>query len=205
VAALALVCAGAVGGAVFDRTVLHPSTATTTPAPSKTAVEIFAPWTQSGALAPGLRVLGHLVGGTCWISSIADSADPEAWRCMSPPSALYDPCFAPPQGIDLTEVACAESPWSGVYLLRLSHPLARAVTTAQGARSSEPWFMVLANGQRCGLITGTAGEESGVTLNYACQAGSASGPDTRAEPWTVEYLATRSHVIVQVAVTTGWH
>ena len=206
VAAVVLVCAGVVAGVVLDRTALHRGTATTVPAPSGTTVEVFAPWTEAGALAPGIRVLGHLDGGTCWTTSIADSADPDAWRCMVPAShELYDPCFAPPQGMNLTEVACAASPWSGVYLLHLAHPLPHATSTTTPTPSGEPWYLELANGQRCGLITGTAGEESGVYLNYSCQGGSASVPDTRAQPWTVRYLAVRSHAIVRVAVTTGWH
>lgn len=205
VVAVGLVCAGGVGGALFDRLVLRQSVAAISPLPRKTAVEVFAPWTVAAKLAPGVRVVGHLTDGTCWTRSIADSADPGGWRCGSAPAhGIYDPCFAPPTQADAVEVACAASPWSGVYMLRLAHPLTFSQPWTLPKRPL-PWFMQLADGERCGLNSGAASEAAGVTLNYNCTSGTASVPDTGTEPWTVQYLAHDSHVISAVDVVTAWH
>jgi hypothetical protein len=96
----------------------------------RTTIEVFAPWTEGDKLSPGIKVTGHLADGSCWTSSIADSADNGAWRCMSA-NGIYDPCFAPTNETDVTEVACAESPSSGVEMLGLTKPL------ASGARGTE--------------------------------------------------------------------
>jgi serine/threonine protein kinase len=68
----------------------HPSQASTTTtaqpaptsAPSSTALEVFAPWTQAGQLAPGIQVDANLSNGSCLVASGADSADQDAWRCF---------------------------------------------------------------------------------------------------------------------------
>lgn len=205
VVAVGLVCAGGVGGALVDRLVLRQSSVAITPVAHKTAIDVFAPWTVAGKLAPGVRVVGHLTDGTCWTRSIADSADPNAWRCGSAPAhGIYDPCFAPPTQANAAELACAATPWSGVYMLHLAHPLAFS-QSGTSAKSPLPWFMQLADGERCGLNSGAASEAAGVTLNYNCTSGTASVPDTRTQPWTVQYLAHDSHVISAVDVVTAWH
>jgi len=182
------------------------TTTTSAPAParpSKTAIEVFAPWTEGGTLAPGVQVTGHLTDGSCWASS-ADSADQDAWRCAEG-GDIHDPCFAPAEESNVSEVACAESPWSTVELLSLAQPLSYSAWGTPSSGSSVPWFMELANGDRCGLTTGTNGEAGGVTLSYGCQSGGASTPDTSTEPWTVQYLPNDSHVLSEVDVITAWH
>jgi hypothetical protein len=136
----------------------------------------------------------------------ADSADQNAWRCFSG-NGVYDPCFAPPQVSDVTQVACFETPLSGVDMMTLTTPLSYASTGVTGNTGSiaPPWFMELANGDQCGLITGAVSGAGGVTLPYGCQSGSASTPNTTTEPWTVKYLPNGSHVISYVAVTTAWN
>jgi hypothetical protein len=119
-------------------------------------------------------------------------------------SLIHDPCFAPPDESNVTEVACAESPWSGIELLKLTKPLSFSASGTPSAGASVPWFMEISNGDRCGLTTGTTGEAGGVTLAYGCRLGNASTPDTTTEPWTVEYLPNDSHVLVSVDVVTAW-
>jgi hypothetical protein len=222
---IALVAVGVAIGAFFggrasvSQTVLRtrPSasssiTPTTTQSIKRTTIDVFAPWTEGDKLSPGIKVTGHLTDGSCWTSSIADSADNAAWRCMSPGvfdgrsvSEIHDPCFAPPDEGNVTEVACAESPWSGVELLKLTKPLSFSASGTPNTGTSLPWVMQLANGDSCGLITGAAGGTAGMTLNYGCRSGNASTPDMSTEPWTVEYLPNGSHVISEVDVVTAWH
>jgi hypothetical protein len=206
-----VVLAGVATGAFFlgrsSSRVTHTATATTTTVPaqqsSRTAIEVFAHWTEEGTLSPRISVTGHLTGGSCWTSSIADSADQEAWRCMSD-NGIYDPCFAPSESANLTQVACFESPWSGAQLLDLTQPLSYSSSDTTNGGISLPWFMQLANGDRCGLITGAAGEAGGVTLNYGCQSADASTPNMTTQPWTVEYLPNGSDVLSTVDVVTAW-
>jgi serine/threonine protein kinase len=190
-------------------TVAPPTTRTTTASagtPSSTAVEVFAAWTAGGVLAPGIHVSANLTGGSCREGSVADGADRNAWRCMSD-SGIHDPCFAPAEESNVTQVACAQSPSSGVEMLTLvkSLPYGSTGTTGNTGSSLLPWFMQLANGDQCGFITGTASIAGGVVLNYGCQSGGASTPNTSTEPWTVQYLPNNSHVISDVAVTTAWN
>jgi hypothetical protein len=120
-------------------------------------------------------------------------------------NGIYGPCFAPSEGANLTEVACFESPWSGAELLELMQPLPYSASGTLNGGTSLPWFMQLANGDRCGLITGAAGEAGGVTLNYGCRSGDASTPDMSTEPWTVEYLPNGSDVLSGIDLVTAWH
>lgn len=175
----------------------------TTSGPSTTTVMAFAPWTEGGGLAPGINVSGHLSNGSCWEASSADVADQDAWRCSSN-NNIYDPCFAPGGESNVTVVACAASPWSDVNILNLTQPLSYSASGMPTGGSSTPWFLELANGDRCGVTTGTVGEAGGVTLNYGCGSGGASTPDTSTNPWTVQYLPNDSHVLSQVDVSSAW-
>lgn len=186
-----------------------PATSTTTPTAgtsSSTVTEVFAPWTPGGALAPGIQVVATLNDGSCSTGSLADGADQNAWRCSSG-NGIYDPCFAPPDESNVTQVACAQSPWSGVDLLTLGQPLPSSSTGTTGNTGSTPvpWFMELANGDKCGQTTGAAFSAGGLSLSYECQSGRASAPSTSTEPWTVQYLANDSHVISEVIVVTAWN
>lgn len=87
--------------------------------------------------------------------------------------------------------------------MSLAQPLSFSAWGTPSGGASAPWFMELANGDRCGAITGTGGEVGGVTLNYGCRSGDASTPDTAAESWTVEYLPNDSHLLVSVDRVTA--
>lgn len=198
--------------AVSTTTAVPPTTTTTTTTtapggtPSSTVTEVFAPWTSEGVLAPGIQVTATLNDGSCSTASLADGADQNAWRCSSG-NSVYDPCFAPPDESNVTQVACTQSPWSGVDVLTLVQPLASSSTGTTGdpGPAPVPWYIQLANGDQCGRTTGTASSAGGLSLSYACQLGSASSPNTSTEPWTVQYLPNNSQVVSDVAVITAWN
>jgi len=194
-----------VAGAAFaiGRATKHgASTLRTGSAPVQTIVKVFAPWTPGDTLSPAVKVTGHAFAGDCWTSSQADSSNPEAWRCISG-NMISDPCFAPPEQSNVTQMACAESPWSGVVLLKLAHPLSYG-STGTSKNAGSPWFMQLANGDRCGHTTGTEPETSGVVLGYGCRLGEAGYPTADGAPWTVEYLAPKADVLQMEDVTVAW-
>ena len=198
-------------GAVSTTTA--PPTTTTPASTPSTAIEMFAPWTTEGALAPGIQIADNLNDGSCSTGSLADGANQNAWRCSSG-NDVYDPCFAPPDETNITQVACAQSPLSSVEVLTLVQPLPSSSTgTSSGSTGTSgdagstpsPWFMQLANGDRCERTTGTASSAGSPSLSYACQSGVASTLNTSTEPWTVRYLADNSDVPSDVAVNTAWN
>lgn len=179
-----------------------PAAASTASAPP-TQVEIFGPWTAAGTLRPGINVVGRSAGTGCTRGSAFDPGNQYAWRCFQTNETFYDPCFAPPARSGVTEVACMDTPWSGAHLITLARPLARSSWgTPTAARY--PWAAVLANGQRCALIKGTAPVTDGIGLNFGCAGGAASHPSTATEPWTVNYAARGSSSLTPIAVTAAW-
>ena len=139
------------------------------------------------------------------MSSAFDPGNPDAWRCAEPGGGFYDPCFAPPGRSGVTRLACMDTPWSGATIIRLARPLARSSRGAAiPSAAGHPWAMVLANGQRCGLIEGTAALLDGSVLSFGCTGGGATFPRTAAEPWTAGYAATGSASLAPVAVPAAW-
>ncbi len=191
-------------------TTTAPTTTSTAAAPatnpSSTVIEVFAPWTTGGGLAPGIQVAANLNDGSCSAGSLADGANQNAWRCSSG-NGVYDPCFAPPDATNVTQVACAPSPWSSVDMLTLVQPLPSSSTGISGSTGSTPvpWFMQLANGDTCGRTTETASTAGSPNLSYGCQSGVASTLNTSTEPWTIKYLPSNSDVSSDVAVSTAWN
>jgi len=181
------------------------STPTTAAAPATTQAETFGPWTAAGTLRPGINVLGRSSGTGCTRGSAFDAGNQYAWRCFLTNGSLYDPCFAPPARSGVTQVACMDTPWSGARLVTLARPLARSSWGTPGPNAAKyPWAMVLANGQRCGLLEGTGRVIDGIGLSFGCPGGAASYPSTATEPWTVNYAATGSSSLTPIAVTTAW-
>jgi hypothetical protein len=187
-----------------------PTAPTPTTLPRATAVEIYHPWTAAGTLGPGIQVLGHITGGSCFTGSVADAsvADPDdenAWRCSADQVGQNvgptDPCFAPPGKTNVTELACASTPSSGVYLLTLAQPL-KSSSTGFKPTGVWPWLLVLSNGDQCEIIQGTASAPG--YLNYGCNVGTASNPSTTSQPWTVSYLPNGAQTKVTVDVATVW-
>lgn len=197
--AVLLVCVGFVIGH-------ETSTQPVTQAPAslaRTVLDYATPWTPTATLSSHERVLQR-VSGSCWIGSIAVD-DSHAWRCLSR-DGLYDPCFSP-YAYQPTEVACLASPWSGVVLLHLTKPLPvrTANPPATGGAPPAEWALVLSNGDRCIVITGTVTLLGGVRLAYYCSSGALAGAlNSGVEPWTVEYYRPESGRIVEEDVRTAW-
>ena len=179
-----------------------PTSTAAVPTSSTTQMEHYVPWATSGSLAPGIAVIGTLSGGDCWTTSIPDSPNQYAWRCMAG-SYIYDPCFAPPGAANVIRVACARSPFSGVYLLNLTTPLSHSSSTRT---ATYPWYLVLSNGQHCGGFDG-AGPPSvgGVSLDYVCKGGGASAPSYGTEPWTVQYGPDDAGPLQLLTVVQAWN
>jgi hypothetical protein len=183
------------------------TTSTIVSASRSTTVDSFNPWIAAGSLNSHYRSLGHLSGGSCLVgsksdASIADTSNEYAWRC-STDQGIYDPCFAPRGEKDVSELACAATPYLrlDVYLLDLSTPLASSSTgfTPNGVW---PLVLLLSNGDQCTVIQGTASPP--FNFHYGCAHGTASQPTTAHEPWTVSYLPNGANTPVSVAVTTVW-
>jgi hypothetical protein len=193
-------------GPTSSSTAVPGAMATQTPAPSSgTQVQVFEPWTPAGTLSPSVHVTQRLSGTSCTMRSAFDVGNPHAWRCFQASGAFYDPCFAPAGRSNITMVACADSPWSGVAVITLSQPLARASWgTPNPAAAGHPWATFLANGQQCGLIEGTGQFVDSIALNFACGSGYASYPNTNTQPWTVSYAASRTSAVSAVRVTKAW-
>jgi hypothetical protein len=200
-----------VAGVAAVTVVLLTSGCTTARTPAATAsrpatrVETFDPWTAAGTLPPGVKVLSRYSGGRCTMRSSFDAGNRYAWRCFLASGAFYDPCFAPAARSDVTQVACVDSPWSGASIISLARPLARSSWGTPGPSAAQyPWAMVLANGQECGLIEGTAQVADGVALNFGCSDGYASFPGTGTRPWTAGYAPSSSSPVAPIAVAAAF-
>jgi hypothetical protein len=187
--------------------------------PSTTAVQSYNPWAGPGALSPEFHVIGQLSGGSCTTNlgyvnvygqstvidaSIAAPSNAHAFRCTTDEGS-YDPCFAAPATTNVTQLACASTPYLNfdVSLLTLSQPLA---SSSNGFTPTGTWplVLVLANGDQCQVIQGTGNVIDQVALNYGCNSGDATYPDTSSPQWTVSYLPSGATTLVTVAVTNAW-
>jgi hypothetical protein len=100
--------------------------------------------------------------GDCTTESCKSSRS-DAWRCFAG-SQILDPCFENP--LFEREVLCVPSPWAreGVVVRTQLDEANRG--RRPGGR---PWAVVLANGKRCGFLSGgTAVGPGSHRLNYAC-------------------------------------
>ncbi len=69
-----------------------------------------------------------------------------------------------------------------------------------------PWALELANGSRCGLLTGATAVLAGQRINYGCDDGGLviGEVDRSAVMWTVAYLADGASATNLVDVVTAW-
>jgi hypothetical protein len=181
-------------------TIMMPPASTTLQ--PHTAVETYNPWAGPGTLRQSFKLIGHLTGGSCPTSSIADPSNQDAWRCNTDQGPLYDPCFAPPGGTNVSELACAKYPYLNdqVQILSMSQPLPKSSSGFQPT-GEWPLVLLLSNGAQCSVIQGTATYGG---YNYGCSTGYATPPDTSVNPWTVKYIANGPRSSVTVTVRTAW-
>jgi len=161
---------------------------TTTSAPHTTQIQVFTPFSESGGLSQDVRVTGHN-SGYCWTGSLAVD-DPNAWRCFIGANDISDPCFSSPWGTMPGYVACG-GPFTGVILLKLTKalPFALADQAPPSIAEEVPFLLKLANGDDCGIDTGTAPVIAGMRMDFGCTGGALAGPiDNSSQPWTVELI-----------------
>ncbi|BAS28690.1 hypothetical protein [Limnochorda pilosa] len=114
--------------------------------------------------------------GSCWTGSLAAPRE-GAFRCASG-NAIFDPCFAMDGAVACPRGNPAEN--RGV-LLELTEPLPQppdAWTNPPDPAHPSPWFVRLAGGGECGVLTGTRPPEYplGCTLPDRPQGVSCSMP-----------------------------
>jgi hypothetical protein len=172
-----------------------------------TEVQPYGPWATSTSLFGDIKPVNTLSGGRCTGPSAFDMNDRYAWRCTLQTGAFYDPCFAP-GGVmpvtNVTEVACGDSPWSLVTLIKLSERLPSSSWGTPTDKLRHPWAFELVNGDKCGLIEGTGTSMEGVPLNYGCTYGDAAYPTENVEPWTTKYSISNSGLLTALAIATVW-
>ena len=99
--------------------------------------------------------------GSCFTNAIGLGRE-DAYRCMVG-NAIHDPCFVVD---DKPTVICGANPATGEtgFVLQLTEPLP-APETGQLAM---PWLVELADGQVCGLLTGTVVGVGERIASYGC-------------------------------------
>lgn len=211
---------GAAGGAAQEAT---PQAGTTV---ERTDVRYFLPYGPDG-LAPGLAVARE-IDGSCDETSLANIGRPDAWFCFETGTdEIHDPCYENPFGPSdgPTVLACVASPFAGeAVLLTTDGPLPRekdSPAAMDGAPDGEavedaaddavdplslPWAMELANGTRCGLLTGATAAVAGMRLNYGCEGGGWVVGDLHrgSSVWTANFYDKGSLSTELVEVATVW-
>jgi hypothetical protein len=133
---------------------LLPATAA---AGARTRVVRVSPFTSSGQVRPGLRVV-TTKPGTCLPSS---EAVPGAFRCFSDSNAVLDPCWR----AGAHSVLCLPAPWARTATRM--HVRGRLGRPDKGA-ATLPWGVRLRGGARCLLLQGATEILHGRRINYAC-------------------------------------
>lgn len=169
-----------------------------------TLVTLYVPF-NPGGLSVGLAVTKR-VSGSCFAGSAASSGRSDAWRC-SAGNTILDPCY---QGFQQgkTVLACPDTPWSAnVVLLTLTKELPDKEANKDSVPKALPWALELANGMKCGLLTGATWGVAGMRANYGC--GNTTyviGDPDRSQPlWRVFYQGARSFAVTQVGVRVAWY
>jgi heat shock protein HslJ/LysM repeat protein len=102
--------------------------------------------------------------GACFASAIGLGRE-DAYRCIVD-NQIYDPCFVVD---DQPTVVCGADPSTGEtgFVLELTEPL----PAPEVGSLSQPWLVELADGQVCGLMTGTVPGVGERTAGYGCPDG----------------------------------
>jgi len=119
--------------------------------------------------------------GSCFTNAIGLGRE-DAYRCMVG-NQIYDPCFT--VGDDAPTVVCGANPATGEtgFVLELTEPLPAPVV----GNLAQPWLVELADGQVCGLMTGTVPGVGDRVAPYGCPDGSNLFEDfQQGEVWLAE-------------------
>jgi hypothetical protein len=182
-------------------TTITPTPTTTT---ARTQVVIFNPFVASGP-GPGV-VVTFRTTAQCHPGSEGDSSRTDAYRCFldeTEPNGgnIADPCFTNPFTFS-APLLCFGSPVDlhAVQVVPDSPLLGNTVRP-----DTDPWTLLLADGQTCVFTQGATAALGTRRLNYVCPQGVIYGdPDRSAQPWTVFYQAKGSNNLVQMAVRVAY-
>ena len=88
----------------------------------------------------------------------------------------------------------------------IAHSYPRGSYPTSEPTAGVPWFVQLADGQMCRLITGATGAINNLRLNYGCPNGDDLwGTPDRATPlWTIFDRHRGSGSLVKVGIATAW-
>jgi len=171
----------------------------------RTKISVYSPFTITGALSSGIKVVRSF-SGTCGLGSLA-SARSDAWRCDSNTgNAILDPCYSGA----LNWVACPVSLFGNrVVRLNLTKPLPRnRANKPLNTRTADPTQITLVSGVVCGFSTGATGAVAGLRLNYGCTNGAwlAGSPNRTVPVWTILYLRSlKSNALRPVSIVIAWY
>jgi len=178
----------------------HPVTAV------PTSSIFLEPWTLTGRLSVDLHIASR-VTGYCWEESIA-APRLDAYRCVDRRHIL-DPCFGVGSssqivgGNSFSHVVCANPSPESVTVLKISKPL--PVFSAP-ASLSNPWLLILADGERCYFDTGSTASAGGLRFNYACRHGDLFGSVDKANRiWTIFQQHAGSADMTQVQIVKAYY
>ena len=189
-------------------------TATTTSAPpvAPTKLITFQPWVPQAPTGISVPMPGAILTkttGTCAGGSPHDPGRDTAFRCTSTdPNVRADPCFANfKSGDPSSSLLCSTDPTTMnlVYLDQAGGHLSMSNANTEDP-NTPPWFVILSDGLKCHLTTGTDTQY----LTYDCGGGTgATVPDRSAPTWTVregKFIgpAVPTPSSARVAVTTAY-
>jgi hypothetical protein len=176
-----------------------------------TDVHLVRPFDESGHLLAPYREAGHSTGGKCVESY--QSSDPDALRCFSDDSKVFDPCWS-----SGSQVACLRSPWDGAAWIIAG---TRDERSAMRSMGDTPWALEIRdpttpNGMlRCGFAGGTGGTIAGMRINWRCFQGEATeasytgdavGPPSVSDDklWTIYFAPKGSSDVRKASVVAVW-
>jgi hypothetical protein len=180
------------------------------PATTTKAV-VYEPFTRSGAVAPGIDVVGRSSDAQCWEGAIS-SPRADAFRCATRQNEIYDPCFLDPAGPP--RLACWRGPGpTQVVLVTPEQPFPqRPHHGSANVESGFPWLIKLSNGQYCADQTGASLYFRSIgRANWSCPDGLGWGTIHRhGQEWTMGYSSLASALgrtaprLTQIPIATAW-
>lgn len=191
------------------------SSGSTTTAASKTTVAtkvvVYEPFTRSGAVAPGIHVVGRSSIADCWEGAISTPRR-DAFRCATKQNLLYDPCFLDPAGPP--RLACWRGPGpSQVVIVTPQRPFPQFPNHGSAnVKTGFPWLIKLSNGQLCVDDTGASLYFPSIgRANWDCPHGLGWGTIHRnGRDWTMGYSSLASALghktprLTEIPIATAW-
>jgi hypothetical protein len=188
------------------------------PTAAATDVRLVRPFDESGHLLAPYREAGRSTGGKC-IESY-ESSDPDALRCFSNDSQVFDPCWSNGSGSG-SQVACLRSPWDGAAWIVVDPRNERNSVRSMGDTGDTPWALEVRDPTspdrmlQCGFAGGAGGTVAGMRINWRCFQGEATEASytgdavgaltvSKDKPWSVYFAPKGSSDVRKASVVTVW-